>query len=172
MLFTGEHLVKAVVNDPKFPHAQFKCEMCDCYFNDVNAKWAHIKGRRHRLNYKKMYDKDLYVEPTSAQVLSTYYGHYWLVLNFVFGVLRFLEAYIATLKCYVTFKGFLEILLNVKSYKICVSLYIYILFNKLRPFKLIVTVYDFFVFLFKIFVVLRMYSFSAEERYGEKETES
>ena len=57
-----------VKGDPKFPHALFKCEMCDCYFNDDYAKRAHIKGRRHRMNYKKMYRHDLYVEPTSTQV--------------------------------------------------------------------------------------------------------
>ena len=30
----------------------FKCVLCDCRFNDVVAKTAHIKGRRHRLTYK------------------------------------------------------------------------------------------------------------------------
>ena len=51
-LFLGEHLVVAVQKDGKFPYAAFKCTMCDCYFNDVFAKKAHVKGRRHRLNYK------------------------------------------------------------------------------------------------------------------------
>lgn len=57
-----------VSNDPKFPHANYKCEMCDCYFNDAFAKRAHVKGRRHRLNYKKTYDSSIYVEPTKAMV--------------------------------------------------------------------------------------------------------
>lgn len=42
--------------------------MCDCYFNDEFAKKAHVKGRRHRLNYKKMYQPSLYVEPTKSMV--------------------------------------------------------------------------------------------------------
>ena len=63
----GEELVLAVRGDPSFPHARFKCTMCDCYFNDEYAKKAHVKGRRHRLNYKKMYKPDLYVEPTKQQ---------------------------------------------------------------------------------------------------------
>ena len=42
----------AVQKDPKFPYASFKCTMCDCYFNDEYAKKAHVKGRRHRLNFK------------------------------------------------------------------------------------------------------------------------
>ena len=45
----------AVVKDAKYPHAKFKCEMCECYFNDEFAKVLHCKGRRHRLNYKVQY---------------------------------------------------------------------------------------------------------------------
>ena len=69
-LITGEHLVIAVSNDPKFPHASYKCELCDCYFNDEYARKAHVKGRRHRLNYKKTHDPSLYVEPTKAMVCA------------------------------------------------------------------------------------------------------
>ncbi len=62
--------MKAVKDDPKFPHAQYKCDMCDCYFNDEYAKKAHISGRRHRTNYKKMYQPDLFVEPTNTEVIG------------------------------------------------------------------------------------------------------
>lgn len=57
-----------VRGDPKFPHALFKCTMCDCYFNDDYACKAHVKGRRHRLNFKKTHDPKLYVEPTKSMV--------------------------------------------------------------------------------------------------------
>lgn len=30
----------------------FYCKLCDCKFNDPNAKNMHLKGRRHRLAYK------------------------------------------------------------------------------------------------------------------------
>lgn len=30
----------------------FFCKLCDCRFNDVNAKEMHLKGRRHRLQFK------------------------------------------------------------------------------------------------------------------------
>ena len=60
----------SVKGDPKVPHATYKCELCDCYFNDDYAKKMHVKGRRHRLNYKKAYQPDLYIEPTKAQVSS------------------------------------------------------------------------------------------------------
>nr|CAG4650831.1 EOG090X037N [Simocephalus serrulatus] len=40
----------------------FNCRLCDCRFNDVNAKDMHLKGRRHRLMYKKKVDPNLIVE--------------------------------------------------------------------------------------------------------------
>nr|CAG4649186.1 EOG090X037N [Scapholeberis mucronata] len=40
----------------------FNCRLCDCRFNDVNAKDMHLKGRRHRLMYKKKVDPNLMVE--------------------------------------------------------------------------------------------------------------
>lgn len=35
----------------------FYCKLCDCKFNDPNAKDMHTKGRRHRLAYKVYYFK-------------------------------------------------------------------------------------------------------------------
>ena len=32
---------------------QYNCKLCECKFNDANAKDLHLKGRRHRLSYKK-----------------------------------------------------------------------------------------------------------------------
>nr|CAG4640720.1 EOG090X037N [Eulimnadia texana] len=40
----------------------YNCRLCDCRFNDVNAKDMHLKGRRHRLMYKKKVDPSLVVE--------------------------------------------------------------------------------------------------------------
>ncbi|XP_066922566.1 zinc finger RNA-binding protein-like [Clytia hemisphaerica] len=40
----------------------FKCTLCDCRFNDHVAKMAHIKGRRHRMSYKKKVDRTIHVE--------------------------------------------------------------------------------------------------------------
>ena len=41
--------------------------MCECSFNDDFAKTLHLKGRRHRLNYKKNYD------PTIKVVIVCYH---------------------------------------------------------------------------------------------------
>ena len=40
----------------------FHCKLCDCRFNDPNAKEMHLKGRRHRLQYKKKVDPNLVVD--------------------------------------------------------------------------------------------------------------
>lgn len=40
----------------------FKCTLCDCRFNDHVAKMAHIKGRRHRMSYKKKVDRTIHVD--------------------------------------------------------------------------------------------------------------
>jgi len=40
----------------------FSCKLCDCRFNDPNAKEMHMKGRRHRLQYKKKVNPDLVVD--------------------------------------------------------------------------------------------------------------
>ncbi|KAK6644082.1 hypothetical protein RUM43_000347 [Polyplax serrata] len=40
----------------------FNCKLCECKFNDPNAKEMHMKGRRHRLQYKKKVDPQLVVD--------------------------------------------------------------------------------------------------------------
>lgn len=34
---------------------QYSCKLCDCKFSDPNAKNIHIKGRKHRLQYKVLF---------------------------------------------------------------------------------------------------------------------
>jgi len=34
----------------------YMCKLCDCKFSDINAKNVHLKGRRHRLQYKVFSD--------------------------------------------------------------------------------------------------------------------
>ncbi|KAJ8277362.1 hypothetical protein GJAV_G00074360 [Gymnothorax javanicus] len=41
---------------------RFHCKLCECSFNDPNAKDMHLKGRRHRLQYKKKVNPELPVE--------------------------------------------------------------------------------------------------------------
>lgn len=46
----GEDYVEALRNAQG--RIVYKCKLCDCEFNDSVAKDMHLKGRRHRLNYK------------------------------------------------------------------------------------------------------------------------
>lgn len=36
---------------------RFHCKLCECSFNDPNARDMHVRGRRHRLQYKVRPDR-------------------------------------------------------------------------------------------------------------------
>nr|CAD7400035.1 unnamed protein product [Timema poppensis] len=40
----------------------FNCKLCECKFNDPNAKEMHMKGRRHRLQFKRKVNPELIVD--------------------------------------------------------------------------------------------------------------
>lgn len=46
----GEYLEEIKNDEGKV--VSFHCKLCECKFNDPNAKEAHLAGRRHRLSYK------------------------------------------------------------------------------------------------------------------------
>uniref|UniRef100_A0A8D2DXT3 Zinc finger RNA binding protein 2 n=1 Tax=Sciurus vulgaris TaxID=55149 RepID=A0A8D2DXT3_SCIVU len=54
----GPDYVEEVCND-EGKVIRFHCKLCECSFNDPNAKDMHVKGRRHRLQYRKKVDPDL-----------------------------------------------------------------------------------------------------------------
>ncbi|XP_020603163.1 zinc finger RNA-binding protein-like [Orbicella faveolata] len=56
----GEYLEEIKNDDGKV--VSFHCKLCECKFNDPNAKEAHLAGRRHRLSYKKKVQPDLVVD--------------------------------------------------------------------------------------------------------------
>ncbi|XP_075467430.1 zinc finger RNA-binding protein 2 isoform X2 [Ascaphus truei] len=57
----GHDYVEEVRND-EGKMVRFHCKLCECSFNDPNAKDMHLKGRRHRLQYKKKVNPQLPVE--------------------------------------------------------------------------------------------------------------
>ncbi|SPP84644.1 zinc finger RNA-binding protein isoform X1 [Drosophila guanche] len=63
----GEYIEE--VKDDEHKILSFNCKLCDCKFNDPNAKEMHMKGRRHRLQYKRKVQPDLVVDfkPTPRQ---------------------------------------------------------------------------------------------------------
>lgn len=50
------------IKDDEGKTLSFNCKLCECKFNDPNAKEMHMKGRRHRLQYKKKVQPDLVVD--------------------------------------------------------------------------------------------------------------
>ena len=50
----------------------FSCKLCECKFNDPNAKEMHMKGRRHRLQYKKKVNPDLVSTILKSQCCQLY----------------------------------------------------------------------------------------------------
>uniref|UniRef100_A0A673XRR1 Zinc finger RNA-binding protein n=1 Tax=Salmo trutta TaxID=8032 RepID=A0A673XRR1_SALTR len=52
----GHDYVEEVRND-EGKVIRFHCKLCECSFNDPNAKEMHLKGRRHRLQYKVTFDQ-------------------------------------------------------------------------------------------------------------------
>lgn len=64
----GEDYIEEIKDD-EGKIVTFNCKLCECKFNDPNAKEMHMKGRRHRLQFKKKVQPDLVVDvkPTLRQ---------------------------------------------------------------------------------------------------------
>ncbi|XP_012878077.1 PREDICTED: zinc finger RNA-binding protein 2 [Dipodomys ordii] len=54
----GTDFVEEVCND-EGKLIRFRCKLCECNFNDLNAKDMHVTGRRHRLQYRRKVDPSL-----------------------------------------------------------------------------------------------------------------
>ena len=48
----GHEYIEEIKNEATGKIISFNCKLCECKFNDPNAKDMHMKGRRHRLQYK------------------------------------------------------------------------------------------------------------------------
>ncbi|XP_026288097.1 zinc finger RNA-binding protein isoform X4 [Frankliniella occidentalis] len=57
----GQDYIEEIKNE-EGKSTSFMCKLCECRFNDPNAKEMHMKGRRHRLQYKKKVNPELVVE--------------------------------------------------------------------------------------------------------------
>ncbi|KAG5884874.1 hypothetical protein JTB14_025038 [Gonioctena quinquepunctata] len=58
----GQDYIEEIKSDDGKVIISFNCKLCECRFNDPNAKEMHMKGRRHRLQYKKKVNPDLVVD--------------------------------------------------------------------------------------------------------------
>lgn len=55
----GEEFIEQI---PGAKHVQYNCKLCDCVCGDPAARALHIKGRRHRLQYKLKVDSSIKVD--------------------------------------------------------------------------------------------------------------
>ncbi len=58
----GSDYIEEVRSEDGSKILSFFCKLCECKFNDPNAKEMHMKGRRHRLQYKKKVNPNLVVD--------------------------------------------------------------------------------------------------------------
>nr|XP_027206173.1 zinc finger RNA-binding protein-like [Dermatophagoides pteronyssinus] len=65
----GQDFIEEVLNQ-NGKIISFTCTLCECRFNDLNAKNLHLKGRRHRLQYKKKVDPNLIVEFIKSDMIK------------------------------------------------------------------------------------------------------
>ena len=56
----GEEYIEITYDESRKPIV-FHCKLCDCKFNDANAKDAHLKGKRHRLSYRVRPEESVFI---------------------------------------------------------------------------------------------------------------
>ena len=66
----GEDYVESIKETGKSD--TYYCKLCDCNFNDDASRHAHVRGRRHRLAYKKKVDPSLIVDIKPSDARSRY----------------------------------------------------------------------------------------------------
>ena len=69
ILVVGEEYIEEIKSDVG-KVIGYKCTLCDCRFNDVVARTAHVKGRRHKLSYKKKVQPSLRVDMKGGRKTS------------------------------------------------------------------------------------------------------
>ncbi|KAI6228979.1 DZF domain-containing protein [Aphelenchoides fujianensis] len=61
----GEEYVE-VIEGVSAKQTQFRCNLCDCVCGDPVAKSLHVRGRRHRMQYKQKVDSSVFVDPKAG----------------------------------------------------------------------------------------------------------
>ncbi|KAM6167736.1 zinc finger RNA-binding protein 2 [Erethizon dorsatum] len=63
----GPEFVEEVCSD-QGKVIRYRCKLCECNFNDRNARDLHLRGRRHRLQYRRKVDPHLPLVAGSGQL--------------------------------------------------------------------------------------------------------
>ncbi|CAH8629280.1 unnamed protein product [Heterobilharzia americana] len=65
----GQEYIEAVIG-ANGKTVSFRCKLCECDFSNADARESHIRGRRHRTQYKKKVDPSFIVDPKPANQLN------------------------------------------------------------------------------------------------------
>ncbi|CAF0936074.1 unnamed protein product [Adineta ricciae] len=66
----GEEYIETTCDANNKP-VLYHCKLCECTFNDIKGKDVHLKGKRHRLSYKKKVNPNFVVDNNSNNKLSS-----------------------------------------------------------------------------------------------------
>ncbi|CAF0848186.1 unnamed protein product [Rotaria sordida] len=66
----GEEYIETTYDNANKP-ILYHCKLCECKFNDIKGKDMHLKGKRHRLAYKKKVNPNFVVDNNTNNKLTS-----------------------------------------------------------------------------------------------------
>ncbi|KAH8856212.1 Zinc finger RNA-binding protein [Schistosoma japonicum] len=64
----GQEYLETVISSNN-KSVSYRCKLCDCEFSNADARECHLRGRRHRSQYKKKVDPSFIVDPNPGNQL-------------------------------------------------------------------------------------------------------
>ncbi|CAF4685257.1 unnamed protein product [Rotaria sp. Silwood2] len=66
----GEEYIETTYDNTNKP-ILYNCKLCECKFNDIKGKDMHLKGKRHRLSYKKKVNPNFIVDNNTNNKITS-----------------------------------------------------------------------------------------------------
>ncbi|CAH8637435.1 unnamed protein product [Schistosoma rodhaini] len=64
----GQEYLETIINSNS-KTVKYRCKLCDCEFSNPDSRECHLRGRRHRQQYKKKVDPSFIVDPNPGNQL-------------------------------------------------------------------------------------------------------
>ncbi|CAH8603120.1 unnamed protein product [Schistosoma intercalatum] len=64
----GQEYLETIINSNN-KTVKYRCKLCDCEFSNPDSRECHLRGRRHRQQYKKKVDPSFIVDPNPGNQL-------------------------------------------------------------------------------------------------------
>ncbi|CAH8550982.1 unnamed protein product [Schistosoma turkestanicum] len=65
----GQEYLETTISDNN-KTVKYRCKLCDCEFSNPDSRECHLRGRRHRQQYKKKVDPSFIVDPNPTNQLN------------------------------------------------------------------------------------------------------